>query len=153
VVERAPRPELGQALGDLCVLDGDPERAEPWHDLALTGYLESVERGGVHYYHHLAGFPARVGAADAVRWARADVELRRNFATLATLARALHRAGRVAEAAEAIEEALASGARDAHLLSAAGTIYVTAGREAEGERLLEDAARLNPRRGDFHVHR
>jgi tetratricopeptide (TPR) repeat protein len=101
VVERVPRPELQQALGDVHAFAGEPDRAVPWHDLALEGYLASVAEGDVHYFHHLADFEARVEPRDAVRWARADVELRRNPGTLAVLARALQRERRGAEAAVA----------------------------------------------------
>ena len=155
VVARVPRPELRQALGDLYVCAGAPDEARQWHDLALAGYLESVERGGVHYYHHLVDFYAdvRLDGAEAVRWARRDLELRPNFATWAALAWASYRAGRLDDAAEAADASLASGAKDAHLLSIAGTIYLAAGRPRRGQQLLEEADELNPHRGGFHVHR
>ena len=87
VAARAPRPELHQALGDVHLRVGRPEEARPWHDLALAAYLDSVERGGVHYFHHLAHFylESRPDPAEAVRWARADHELRPNLETRALL--------------------------------------------------------------------
>jgi tetratricopeptide (TPR) repeat protein len=80
VAARAPRPEVHQALGDVYLRMGRPEEARAWHDLALAAYLDSVERGGVHYLHHLAHFylESRLDPAEAVRWARADYELRPN---------------------------------------------------------------------------
>jgi len=154
-VIRAPRPELEQALGDLLVRAGRPDEARRWHDLALADYLDTTRRGGVHYYHHLVDFYAdvRVDGDEAVRWALLDLGLRRNPDTLAALARACYRAGRLPEAVEAAEAALAFGTRDPHLLSVAGTIYVAAGRARDGELLLHEATELNPRRGDFHIHR
>jgi len=155
VVARAPRPELQQALGDLYAFVGEPELARRWHDSALAAYLESVERGQVHYYHHLVDFYAdvQIDPAEAVRWARKDLQLRSNFTTQAALARALYRGGQVAEALQAMEAALSSGAEDAHLLSDAATIYLAAGRTHEGEQFLRRAAEINPRLRDFHVHR
>jgi tetratricopeptide (TPR) repeat protein len=83
VAARAPRPEVHQAVGDVYLAMGRPEDARAWHDLALAAYLDSVERGGVHYLHHLAHFylESRPAPAEAVRWARADFELRPNRET------------------------------------------------------------------------
>jgi tetratricopeptide (TPR) repeat protein len=87
VAARAPRPEVDQALGDVYVLAGRPEEARAWHDRALAAYLDSVERGGVHYFHHLAHFylESRPDPTEAERWARADHELRPNLETRALL--------------------------------------------------------------------
>jgi hypothetical protein len=60
-----PRPELQQALGGLYGVMGEKERAQAWHARALAGYLESAERGGVHYYHHLVDFNADVAGNGA----------------------------------------------------------------------------------------
>jgi tetratricopeptide (TPR) repeat protein len=101
VAARAPRPEVQQALGDVLTRAGRPEEAEPWHDLALAAYLESVERGGVHYFHHLAHFylESRPDPAEAARWASADYELRPNLETQALWNRAVEAEERGAEAA------------------------------------------------------
>ena len=102
VVVRAPLPELQQALGDLHLRAGSHAAARPWHDLALAAYLASVERGGVHYFHHLAHFylESRPDPAEAVRWARADFELRPNLETEATLARAMGSSGTTSESSD-----------------------------------------------------
>jgi tetratricopeptide (TPR) repeat protein len=154
VVARVPRPELQQALGDLYAFAGRTDEARPWHDRALAGYLASVSLGEVHYYHHLASFYAdvRVDGAEAVRFATLDLGLRRNAATLAALAWASYRAGRIADAVDAIDAALAFGMRSAHLLFAAGTIYEAAGR-ADGGRLLADAVAIDARGPVFRAHR
>ena len=101
VAARAPRPEAHQAIGDVYARMGRPEKARPWHDLALAAYLDSVERGGVHYYHHLAHFylESRPDPAEAVRWASADHELRPNRETRALWNRAIEAEERRAEAA------------------------------------------------------
>src|SRR5262249_53241974 len=60
VVAEVPRPELLQALGELCAHMGRAERAEACFEQALAAYLDSAARGEVHYLHHLADFYADV---------------------------------------------------------------------------------------------
>lgn len=155
VVSQAPRPELYQALGDLYLFMGKPEQAKPWHDKALEGYLESVRQGGVLYFHHLAAFYAdvREDGPEAIRWARKDLDLRRNFAAYDALAWALYRNGQFAEALEQMNQALATGVRDARLYFHAAMIHLAAGQTDEGRQFLQRAAVINPRYEAFHVHR
>jgi tetratricopeptide (TPR) repeat protein len=155
VIARAPRPEFQQALGELYEVLGQFDRAEEWYQKALAGYLESAQRGDVHFYHHLADFYAdvREDGAEAVKWARKDIALRRNFSTLAALAWALYRAGDFAAAFETMNQALASGAADAHLFFQAATIFQSAGGNGKGERYLQMAHEINPHYRSFHVHR
>jgi tetratricopeptide (TPR) repeat protein len=88
VVSRVPRPDFQQALGELYITMGKSAEATKWVDQARNGFLQSAERGEVHYYHHLADFCADVDedGPEAVKWARKDLELRKNFSTLAALA-------------------------------------------------------------------
>jgi len=155
VVERVPRPEFQQALGELYELLGQNERAESWNQRALAAYLAAVESGGVHYYHHLVDFysDVREDGPSAVKWARKDLELRRNFATLASLAWALYRAGEFAEALDTMNKALASGVKDARLFFQAGLINQAAGSDGDAERYLYLAEEVNPHYRSFHVHR
>ncbi len=155
VIARAPLPEHHQRLGDLHVFMGQPERARPWHDKALAGYLDSAARGEVNYYHHLAGFYADVrgDGAQAVKWAAKDVALRPNFATQDALAWALYRAGRFAEAREVSREALSSGVKDAHLFFHAAMISLAVGNRDEGKELLRKAGERDPGYENFHAHR
>ena len=155
VVAHAPRPEFQQAVGDLYALMGQPERARPWHEQALAAYLASALRREVHYFHHLAWFYAdvREDGAEAVKWARRDLDLRRNYATREALAWALYRAGRIAESLDEIKQALAAGVKDAHLFFHAAMIHLAAGRTGEGKQFLKRAAEVNPRYEAFHVHR
>jgi tetratricopeptide (TPR) repeat protein len=134
---------------------GDQQRAQAWHAWALAGYLDSVRRGGVHYYHHLVDYycdVARDGAA-AVHWARKDIALRENFFTQSALAWALYRDGQFMPALERVQQALSSGARYPHLLFQAAAIHQAAGRPGEGGAYREEAVRLNPCHRAFHVHR
>ncbi len=155
VIERAPRPEFMQALGELYDAAGDPEAAAAWYDRAHSAYLESAGRGEVMYYHHLVDFYAdvREDGPEAVRWAEKDLALRENFATQAALAWALYRAGRHIEARHWIERSLASGARDAHLFRQAAAIYRLAGGNGEVEKFEQLASEINPHHRGFHVHR
>ncbi|HEY7316430.1 MAG TPA: hypothetical protein VIE89_02580 [Candidatus Binatia bacterium] len=155
VVVRAPLPELYQRLGDLYLFMGKPERAKPWHNKALAGYLDSAALGEVNYYHHLAGFYADVrgDGAEAVQWAEKDLALRSNFATQDALAWGLYRAGRFEEAYKISRTALASGVKDAHLLFHASMIHLAAGRTDAGKDLLKKAGEINPGYENFHAHR
>ena len=115
VIARAPKPELQQALGELYDAMGQSDKAEACYDKTLAAYLDSAECGDVHFYHHLVDFYAdvREQGTEAVKWARKDIELRRNFSTLAALAWALYRADEFVEARDTMTEALASGVTDA----------------------------------------
>lgn len=153
VVAKTPHPELMQALGELYAFIGRGEQAERWYAAANTAYLESVERGEVHYLHHLADFNSdvRMDGEQAVRWAEQDLALRENHATLAAWAWALYRAGRLADAVEPMKRALASGVTDARLFDRAATVMHAAGRN--GEALARRAREINPHLNGFHVHR
>lgn len=155
VLSRAPRPEIEQALGDLLALMGKSNAARAWHDRALRGYLASVQRGEVHYLHHLAGFYAdvRQDGAQALRWAGEDAALRPGVSTLDALAWALYRAGRFAEALDTMRTALHGGVQDAHLCVHAAVVHRAAGQAQEGSRWLARAAELNPHYDAFHEHR
>ena len=148
------RPELQQAIGELCELAGEAARARDWYQQALTGYLRSVQRGEVHYYHHLADYYCDVeqDGAQAVRWARADLRLRENFSTQAALAWACYRNGQLDEACSWIDRSLASGAVEAHLFSRAAKIYACAGKAEDARNHMERATRLNPSVDKFHLH-
>ena len=155
VVERVPRPDFHQALGELYLTMDKPTHATEWLDKARSGFLQSAERGEVHYYHHLADFYADVeeNGPEAVKWARKDLKLRRNFSTLSALAWALYRAEQFSEALDLMNEALSSGAKDARLFRTAGMIYTVASPNGKGAWYLEKAAELNPNLKNFHVHR
>jgi tetratricopeptide (TPR) repeat protein len=144
------RPDLLQAIAELCEISEQPDAAHYWQDRALAGYLQSVQRGEVHYLHHLADYYADVAkdGAAAVTWARADLQLRENFATQSALAWALYRNAEFGGARGWIDRALASGVADAQLLFRAAEIY----GEPDGRSFLERAKKLNPFVGSFHFH-
>lgn len=148
------RPELHQARGELHAIMGEEEIARSWYRRALEAYSESVERGEVHYYHHLVDYYCDVAGRgpEAVRWALRDVELREYFATQSALGWAYFRDGQLARAVDWIDRALASGAVGAGLFFKAAAIYSASGRDALAAAYMERARSLDPRVGSFHIH-
>jgi tetratricopeptide (TPR) repeat protein len=151
----AAQPPAEQALGDVYTVLGEPGQARAHHERALALYVESVRRGETQYFHHLAGYYADVtmDGAEAVRWARKDLELRSGYASHDALAWALFRSGEFERAKREIDLALAPGIRDAHVLFHAAMIAVAVGHSDEGRRLLREASTVNPQFASFHVHR
>lgn len=155
VLARVPRPDFQQTLGELYLFIGKPLEAEPWFKKAMQGYLESVDAGHVHYYHHLTDFYAEIrkDGAEAVRWARKDILLRDNYATQAALAWALYCDSQLNEAVTLIEKALSSGVQECGLYWQAGKIFEAAGRSTESREYATKASQINPFYENFHVHR
>ena len=155
IIACARRPELYHALGDLYLFMGKPELAQPWHDKALAVYLDSVRRGEVQYYHHLASLyaDARLDGAQAVKWARKDIQLRQNVTTRDALAWALFRDGQYSAAMDEMKKALSGNWQDAHLFFHAAMIHLAAGLTEEGKVYFQKAVNINPYYNAFHVHR
>lgn len=155
LIERVPRPEFQHALGDVYAFAGKSVEAKRWHERALASYLKAATNGQIHYYHHLASFysDVEVKPAEALKWARRDLEVRQNVFAYDGLAWALYRDGQFAAALEAIKKALAIGTKDEHLLTHAGMIHVRAGKFDEGKKFLHEADAINPRNTAFHLHR
>jgi tetratricopeptide (TPR) repeat protein len=155
VIERVPRPDFQQALGELYLSIGKTAEANDYLRRAESAFLESAQRGEVHYYHHLADLYADVfeNGAEAVKWAQKDLELRRNFATLAAMSWAFYRAGDFSKALDLINESLASGVKDARLFHQAGIIHKAFSPNGKADSYLQMAAAINPHYENFHVHR
>jgi tetratricopeptide (TPR) repeat protein len=155
LIKRLPRPEFQQQLGDLYLYIGKPDQARVLLKSALDGYLESVGRGEVQYYHHLASLysDSIVDGDEAVIWAQKDVAIRRNYSSLDALAWAEYRAGKYRAAATTMDAALACGVLDTHLDFHASMIFLAVGRDFQAKTLLKQVAEINPRYQDFHVHR
>ena len=155
VIERVPRPDFQQALGEFYLSIGKTAEADDYLRRAESAFLESAQRGEVHYYHHLADLYADVfeNGAEAVKWAQKDLELRRNFATLAAMSWALYRTGEFSKALELLNESLASGVKDARLFHQAGIIHKALSPNGKADSYLQMAAAINPHYENFHVHR
>lgn len=154
VAEANNRPELNQACGDLLARLGRADEARDSYDEALTVYLESAQRGEVHYLHHLAELYTE-GLDDpdqGVAWAKRDAALRPCWSTQAALAWALYRSRHIHEATARMRDALATGAVDAHFFSRAAEVYATAGLSDEADDLERRAAEINPRHHRGHMH-
>ena len=155
LIERVPRPELLQALGDLYVFAGKPDQAKPWYDRAAAAYQASVDHGSVQYYHHAAGFYADSvkDPVKALQWAKKDFEIRHSIFAWDALAWAYAQDGQLQEAADAMAKALATGVKDPHILYHASMIRMISGDLAGGQLVLRETVAINPRYNTFHVHR
>ena len=153
IISIVDRPDLDQAIGELYEFAGQGRPAVYWKERALSAYLDSAQRGEVHYYHHLVDYYTDVeeDGGEAVKWAYKDLQLRENFATQAALAWALYRDGRFSEARHWIDRALASGVVNARLYFCAGDIH-SAGDTIRSRELRERALKLNPDVAGFHIH-
>jgi tetratricopeptide (TPR) repeat protein len=154
VIARTPRPEAAQALGDLYLYRGEPERAKPWHERALAAYLASVQRGEVHYLHQLSTFYAdvRQDGARALDWARRDFAQRQDIAARDALAWAFFRDSQFDAGNTVMDQVLPFASADAHVLAHAAMIDFAIGRADAGKQLLRQAAIVNPYYQSFHVH-
>jgi tetratricopeptide (TPR) repeat protein len=155
LIARMPRPDVVQAAGDLHAFLGRPESAAPFLQRALAAYLASIERGEVHYLHHVAGCYADSlnEPGKAVAFARKDFASRQSVQACDALAWALYKNGEVAEAAQLTTRALRTGIKDAHLLFHAGMIRFAAGDLVAGKAAMREAVAVNPRHNAFHAHR
>ena len=155
LIERVPRPELCQALGDIYTFMVKPADAKPWYERAAAGYLKAGEKDRALYQHHLAGFysDSVEDPAQAVKWARQDLQTRHGIFAHDALAWAFYRNGEFDEAAAEMKQALILGTKDSHLLFHASMIATAAGNPAKGKELLEKAGSVNPHYNAFHAHR
>jgi tetratricopeptide (TPR) repeat protein len=154
IVDRIPKPELQQALGEFYLLIGRSQQAQLWLDRALAAYLQSVRDGETHYFHHLADFycDAHKSPEEAVLWASKDLELRSNFSTQTAMAWSLYHNNQPTQALEYIGLALSSGVRDAQIFSTAAIIFEAAGEMQASHTYSRAALEINPRYQSFHMH-
>jgi tetratricopeptide (TPR) repeat protein len=120
--------------------------AEAGQSAASAARLEAAERLGEADPRPLALYYARhdVEHARALELAELELAARRNIEAWGTLALARLRAGRVAEAADAIEQALALGTRRAELHLHRGLILLAQGDHAGAAGALAEARAHNP---------
>ncbi|RUL89757.1 tetratricopeptide repeat protein [Tautonia sociabilis] len=141
-VALGPDPMMVVGLAELYRLVGREAEAG-----SLLRALEDELRSRPDERRHLALLYCDEGdrLPEALALARRDLEDRQDVDAFATLAWALHKNGRHAEAAEAIDRALGVGTRDALMHYRAGLIFEAAGDLDRSRALLREALAINPR--------
>jgi tetratricopeptide (TPR) repeat protein len=136
----SPLPETAWLLGDARAAAGDAKGAE-------EAYALVVKAGRASDPRTLARFWATKDKEhdQAVKLAQEEKKIRDDLWTEDTLAWALYRAGKIAEAKAASDKATALGTKDPALLYHAGAIKIAAGDKAAGLKLVKEALALNAR--------
>jgi len=144
-----PFPVYVAELGDVYKKVGRGNEAQLQYDLVeYIGHLSKLNQ--VLANRELALFYADQGIKlpQALELARKELEIRRDIYTWDTLAWVLYKNGRIQEAAEAINKALALHTNDSLLLFHAGMIYHSLAKNSTAEGFLSHALRTNPH---FHI--
>jgi len=147
-----PFPAYVAELGDVYKKVGRVNEAQLQYDLVeYIGHLSKLNQ--VLANRELALFYAEQGIKlpEALELARKELEIRRDIYTWDTLAWVLHKNGRIQEAAEAINKALALHTNDSLLLFHAGMIYHSLAKDSTAEDFLSRALRTNPHFHIFHA--
>lgn len=121
--ERVPLPEVVIALGDLYSKLGRANEAKQQYE--LVDFIERQAAGNTTYSRQLALFWAdhNMKLDEALEIMRRERAARADIYTSDALAWCLFKKGQLAEAKEAIEQAMRLGTRDARILYHAGMIY------------------------------
>jgi len=141
-----PDPAFVAALGDLYQIAGRTKEAETQYALCEQTARIGAE-GGQLYNRQLALYYADhdLKSGDAYQLARREYETRRDIYGADALAWTALKAGKVAEARQAVKDALRLGAQDARLFYHAGMIARASGDGAAAHEYLQRALKLNPR--------
>ena len=143
-IRRMPLPEYVIALGELHEAASRADDAQAQYGL-VRAMQRLFQAQGADVDLELALFEADHGdATQAVTLASQAYERRPGIKGAETLAWALHRAGRSAEARPLIEQAMRLGTLDAVLLARAGLIAQAQGDTQAARAYLERATTLNP---------
>ncbi|HLB46895.1 MAG TPA: tetratricopeptide repeat protein [Anaerolineales bacterium] len=140
-----PQPDFLAALGDLYTITSQPDKAQRQYEtVEFIGQLAAINK--VVYNRQLALFYANHDRKlnESLDLAQKELAVRKDIYAYDTLAWALHKNGRNAEAAEAMEQALKLGTRDAPLYYHAGMIYKASGDYARAQTMLSEALAINP---------
>lgn len=144
----APEPSTLALLSDLYAASGRADRAAEYARVVEVSLAGSA--GAYHRAESLFLLDHGRRVPEVLAQARADLRTRRDVYGHDLLAWALHRAGRDAEAREAMAAALSRGTRDPLLLYHAGMIEMALGDRERSRAYLRDALNIAP---DFHpVH-
>lgn len=132
--------ETAWLLGDARAAAGDTAGAEEAYSMVVKDGRRTDGRT-------LAAFYATKNRdiEEAVKLALAEREVRDDIYTEDTIAWALYRAGRLAEARKASDQALSLGTKESKLLYHAGAIRVAQGDVTAGAALVREALKLHPK--------
>ncbi|MCU0545498.1 MAG: hypothetical protein MUE44_25565 [Oscillatoriaceae cyanobacterium Prado104] len=129
-------------------LQGDAIAADRLRDKAEAGLRQELAAGGFGHRRDLASLLLERGrsrdVAEALALMQEEVKVRKDAATLDTLAWALAAAGKWQEADRAIAQVVRSGFRDAGMFYRAGAIARTLGKDAESRAYLQKAKEIDP---------
>lgn len=145
LVERRPQPDYIAALGDLYTLQGNTAAAEEQYETVLfISQLEETQE--ILYNRPVALFLANHDRQldKALTYAQLELKARQDVYAYDTLAWALYKNGRYAEAADAMQQALSQGTQDALLFYHHGMIEAALGRTENAQATLQQALVLNP---------
>jgi len=141
-----PMPIFIAELGDLYAKQGNQVEARKQYALVeYIGLLGHINQ--VLHNRDLALFYADhdMKLAEALELAQKELEVRRDVYTWDSLAWALYKNGKLAEAAKASEKAMQFGTRDSILLFHAGMIAQAQGMTETARTELKEALAINPR--------
>ena len=144
-----PMPEYAAALGDVYMKIGEPKKAKPQYDLVeYIGRLNALNQA--LYNRELAYFYADhdIKLTEALDLAKRELDYRKDIYAYDLLAWNLYKNGKLAEARDAIEEALKLGTKDAKLFYHAGMIHYRLGDRDKAQAFLNRALSTNPH---FHI--
>jgi tetratricopeptide (TPR) repeat protein len=146
-VRAIPLPEFVIGYGDVLSAAGRQEEANAQYAL-VAAIQQLYAANGVDTDLELALFTADHGRAEdlpqAVKQARAQVNVRPSIVAWDVLAWTLYRSGDLDGAAEASQEALRLGTQNALMRFHAGMIAAARGETAQAIAFLESALELNP---------
>lgn len=145
LVEQLPQPAFVAALGDYYALSGDTAAAQKQYDTVV--FIHQLDESKqVLYNRQMALFFANHNTEldTALDYAQGELAARQDIYAYDTLAWTLYRVGRLDEAADASQRALAHGTPDAGLHYHAGMIAAARGDTAAAIDHLQRALDLNP---------
>lgn len=139
------QPDFLASLGYLYEITGQVDEAQRLYNAAeLTVNQSEVNR--VIYNRQLSLFYADSDwkVDEALNLAEWEIAVRKDIHAYDTLAWALYKNGRYQEAAEAIDQAMKFGTRDASLFYHAGMIDEALGDSRQAQEMLAEALTINP---------
>ncbi|MBV9773207.1 MAG: tetratricopeptide repeat protein [Gemmatimonadetes bacterium] len=142
VLGTVPDPATLALLSDVSAAAGDSAQAREYAKAVEVSLMANP--GTFHRADGLFLLDHGLRRAEVLRQAGEDVKSRKDIYGYDLLAWALHRAGRDAEAAVAMKQALRTGSEDALLLYHAGMIESALGRRDAAREHLERALEVNP---------